>query len=125
MEDWEKNPEKYLTNSDGSYILKKDGTPKKKSGRPKNTELSDIKLAIQAKNKLNKKNQKVKKLTRNLARVQKELKEELLLNFDVEKIDSTLDKWLNLGKTKSINDLLLENGHAYEYEGGKKKVFGG
>ena len=29
------------------------------------------------------------------------------------------------GKTKSINELLLENGHAYEYEGGKKKVFGG
>ena len=29
------------------------------------------------------------------------------------------------GKTKSVNDLLLENGHAYEYEGGKKKVFNG
>ena len=28
------------------------------------------------------------------------------------------------GETKSVNDLLLENGHAYEYEGGKKKVFG-
>ena len=27
------------------------------------------------------------------------------------------------GETKSVNDLLLENGHAYEYEGGKKKVF--
>ena len=29
------------------------------------------------------------------------------------------------GNDKSINQLLLENGHAYEYEGGKKKVFGG
>ena len=28
------------------------------------------------------------------------------------------------GQTKSVNDLLLENGHAYEYECGKKKVFG-
>ena len=28
------------------------------------------------------------------------------------------------GETKSLNDLLIENGHAYEYEGGKKKVFG-
>ena len=28
------------------------------------------------------------------------------------------------GHEKSVNDLLLENGHAYEYEGGKKKVFG-
>ena len=28
------------------------------------------------------------------------------------------------GETKSLNDLLIENGHAYAYEGGKKKVFG-
>ncbi len=28
------------------------------------------------------------------------------------------------GHEKSVNDLLIENGHAYEYEGGKKKVFG-
>ena len=49
MKDWEKNPEKYLTNSDGSYILNKDGIPRKKGGRPKNSELSDVQLAIQAK----------------------------------------------------------------------------
>ena len=29
------------------------------------------------------------------------------------------------GEDKSLNDLLIENGHAYQYEGGKKKVFGG
>ena len=29
------------------------------------------------------------------------------------------------GEDKSLNDLLIENGHAYAYEGGKKKVFGG
>ena len=76
MEDWDKNPERYLTNPDGSFIIKKDGTPKLKPGRPKNSELSDFKLALQAKKKLTKKSQKVKKLTRSLARVQKELKEE-------------------------------------------------
>jgi hypothetical protein len=76
MEDWDKNPEKYLTNPDGSFIIKKDGTPQLKPGRPKNSELSDFKLALQAKKKLTKKSQKVKKLTRSLARVQKELKEE-------------------------------------------------
>ena len=27
------------------------------------------------------------------------------------------------GQTKSLNELLIENGHAYKYEGGKKKVF--
>jgi len=29
------------------------------------------------------------------------------------------------GEDKSLNDLLIENGHAYAYEGGKKKIFGG
>ena len=29
------------------------------------------------------------------------------------------------GHESSVNDLLKENGHAYEYDGGKKKVFGG
>ena len=48
MEDWEKNPEKYLTNPDGSYILNKEGKPRKKGGRPKNSELSDVQLAIKA-----------------------------------------------------------------------------
>ena len=63
MEDSDKNSEKYLTNPDGSYILKKDGTPKRKPGRPKNSELSDIQLALQAKKKLDRKNQTVKELT--------------------------------------------------------------
>ena len=32
---------------------------------------------------------------------------------------------LNLqNKRQSVNDLLKENGHAYEYHGEKKKVFG-
>ena len=28
------------------------------------------------------------------------------------------------GYEKSVNELVKENGHAYEYDGGKKKVFG-
>ena len=34
LHDWEKNPHLYLTDSEGSFILKKDGTPRKKGGRP-------------------------------------------------------------------------------------------
>ena len=84
MTDWEKNPKNYLTNSDGSYILKKDGTPKRKPGRPKNSELSDLQLALRAKNKLTKKSKKVQKLTRSLARVKKELDtEEKVLTSNV------------------------------------------
>ena len=33
--DWEINPNKYLTDDTGSFILKKDGTPRKKAGRAK------------------------------------------------------------------------------------------
>ena len=73
MADWENNPEKYLTNPDGSYILNKDGTPRKKPGRPKNSELSDVKAALHAQKALRKKNKNVKKLRRTLAKAEKEL----------------------------------------------------
>ena len=47
-----------------------------------------------------------------------------LRSHGVGKYGRVLGELFVKGKTKSINDLLLENGHAYEYEGGKKKVFG-
>ena len=90
MEDWEKNPKNYLTNPDGSYILRKDGTPRRKPGRPKNSELSDLQLAVRAKNKLTKKSKKVQKLTRSLARVKKELdtEEKVLTSNVITKAES-------------------------------------
>ncbi len=96
----EDNSQKYLTNPDGSYILKKDGTPRLKPGRPKNSELSDIKLALQAKNKLTKKAKKVKKLTRSLARVKKELDvEEKVLTSNV----------LTKSETKELPDAIQQH----------------
>jgi len=47
-----------------------------------------------------------------------------LRSHGVGKYGRVLGELFVKGETKSINDLLLENGHAYEYEGGKKKVFG-
>jgi len=35
MNDWEENPDAYMRNDNGDFILKKDGTPRKKTGRPK------------------------------------------------------------------------------------------
>ncbi len=35
MDDWEINPDAYQKDSDGNFVLKKDGTPKKRSGRAK------------------------------------------------------------------------------------------
>ena len=48
-----------------------------------------------------------------------------LRSYGVGKYGRVLGELFVKGKTKSVNDLLLENGHAYEYEGGKKKVFNG
>ena len=47
-----------------------------------------------------------------------------LRSHGVGKYGRVLGELFVKGETKSVNDLLLENGHAYEYEGGKKKVFG-
>jgi hypothetical protein len=76
MVDNKKNLSKDLTNVEKDYILEESKPAKKKVGRPKNSELSNVKLALQAKKKLDKKNQKVKKLTRSLARVKKEVQKE-------------------------------------------------
>ena len=35
MNDWEENPDAYMRDDNGDFILKKDGTPRKKTGRPK------------------------------------------------------------------------------------------
>ena len=35
MHDWDQYPEKYQRDSDGNFIFKKDGTPRKRSGRAK------------------------------------------------------------------------------------------
>jgi len=76
MADNKKKSTKDLTNVEKDYILKESKPIKKKIGRPKNSELSSVKLALQAKKRLDKKNQKVKKLTRSLAKVKKEVKQE-------------------------------------------------
>ena len=47
-----------------------------------------------------------------------------IISHGVGKYGRVLGEIFVKGHEKSINDLLLENGHAYEYEGGKKKVFG-
>jgi hypothetical protein len=75
---------KDLTNVQNTSIIENNGTAKKKVGRPKNSELSNVKLALQAKKRLDKKSKKVKKLTRSLARVKKEVaKEEKALTSNV------------------------------------------
>ena len=48
----------------------------------------------------------------------------LLKSHGVGKYGRVLGELFVKGHESSINELLKENGHAYEYDGGKKKVFG-
>ena len=47
-----------------------------------------------------------------------------LRSHGVGKYGRVLGELFVKGNEQSLNELLIENGHAYEYEGGKKKIFG-
>ena len=48
-----------------------------------------------------------------------------IISYGKGKYGRVLGELFVKGHEKSVNQLLKENGHAYEYDGGKKKVFGG
>ena len=47
-----------------------------------------------------------------------------IISYGLGKYGRVLGELFVKGYEVSVNQLLIENGHAYEYEGGKKKVFG-
>ena len=47
-----------------------------------------------------------------------------IISHGVGKYGRVLGELFVKGHEKSVNELLKENGHAYEYDGGKKKIFG-
>ena len=47
-----------------------------------------------------------------------------IISHGVGKYGRVLGELFIKGEEKSVNELLKENGHAYEYHGEKKKVFG-
>jgi len=49
----------------------------------------------------------------------------VLKSYGVGKYGRVLGELFVKGHETSVNELLKENGHAYEYHGEKKKVFGG
>ena len=72
QKDWELNPQNYLIDEDGSFLLKKDGTPRKKGGRPKGKPSrgynyhSANKAKISARRSLKKNEKEVEKLTKQI-----------------------------------------------------------
>jgi len=80
LRDWEENPHLYLTDSDGGFILKKDGTPRKKGGRPigatSNYQYSNEQKAKNAaKRSVTKKRKAIEKIERQLKSKRKALRQ--------------------------------------------------
>ena len=79
MNDWDSNPENYLQNAEGGFILKKDGTPKKKGGRPKGSKSrgynyhSSTKAKLAAKKIIREKEKKIERTRSKLNSYRKSL----------------------------------------------------
>lgn len=94
--------DKYLKDSEGNYILNKDGSKRKKSGRPKTSELSDTRIALQAQRRLKTKDDNVKKLRRNLKIAESKLNKEkkaltsnVLTESDTKELPDAIQEHLN------------------------------
>ncbi len=94
--------DKYLKDSEGNYILNKDGSKRKKSGRPKTSELSDTRIALQAQRRLKTKDDNVKKLRRNLKIAESKLNKEkkaltsnVLTESDTKELPDVIQEHLN------------------------------
>mgnify|MGYP003145145739 FL=1 len=92
MKDWEKNPDLYLTDSEGNFVLKKDGTPRKKGGRPQGTKSTykysnEQKAKMAARRAVAKKKKAIQKIESKLKSKRHNLKQttELLGKLDSDK----------------------------------------
>ena len=78
-EDWKINPNLYLTDSKGDFILKKDGKPKKKAGRPAGSKSNynfhtATKAKYAARKSLREKKKRIAKLESTLSNKKQHLK---------------------------------------------------
>ena len=100
MNDWEENPDAYQRDEAGEFILKKDGTPRKVSGRPKGSKgrgynyHSETKAKLQARRSVRNKQKK-------LSQVRSQLEG---LKESTKKSKEALEKIENPNKSKVIDE---------------------
>ena len=108
MEDWIENPQNYLTDEDGNFILKKDGTPRKKTGRPKGAKgrgynyHSETKAKIKARRAVKDKERRTEKLKQRLEAKRNSL------NASKETLNKLEKKTTNKVVTEDILDKLTK-----------------
>ncbi len=105
--DWELNPHLYLQDSEGNFVTKKDGTPRKKGGRPKGDAES------QARRTISRKQKNIQKLEQKLNNAKKSFKKQ---KTTLEKLDNTKEGIVtdeDLGKLPKAVQEKLDNHHVF------------
>jgi hypothetical protein len=124
LKDWEQNPHLYLTDSEGSFILKKDGTPRKKGGRPQGTKSNytysdEQKAKMAARRAVSKKQKAIQKIENRLKSKRHNLKQTTEL---LSKLES--DKETEQGKVVTSEELnVLPKALQAEIDAGTNVVF--
>ena len=124
MKDWEQNPHLYLTDSEGNFILKKDGTPRKKGGRPQGTKSNyrysdEQKAKMAARRAVSKKKKAIEKIENKLKSKRHNLKQTTEL---LSKLES--DKKTEQGKVVTTEELtVLPKALQAEIDSGSHVVF--
>jgi len=105
MKDWEVNPEHYLTDEEGNFKLKADGTPRRKGGRPKGskgrgyTYHSETKAKRAAKKSVREKQKKLKAAQQKVDNYKK----------SIDNTKKTLSKLENENETKLVSASELDD----------------
>jgi len=124
LKDWEQNPHLYLTDSDGGFILKKDGTPRKRGGRPQGTKSNytysdEQKAKMAARRAVSKKKKAIEKIESRLKSKRHNLKQTTEL---LSKLES--DKETEQGKVVTPEELnVLPKALQAEIDAGTNVVF--
>jgi len=112
MEDWIKNPNNYITDADGNFVLKKDGTPKKRTGRPKGSKgrgynfHSETKAKITARRAIRKREKDTEKTRVKLSKHRDKLKasKETLNKLDKSNKNKVITEDILSKVPKSLRD---------------------
>lgn len=118
MQDWEVNPDKYLKDEDGSFIFKKDGTPRLKGGRPKGSKGRGYNYHSQTKAKLET-NRVIREKKKKITQTENKLK---AYKESLKKNKTTLDKLENPSSPKVTTPEELEGVNKHLVEESEKNV---
>lgn len=118
MQDWEVNPDKYLKDENGSFIFKKDGTPRLKGGRPKGSKGRGYNYHSQTKAKLET-NRVIREKKKKITQTENKLK---AYKESLKKNKNTLDKLENPSASKVTTPEELEGVNKHLAEESEKNV---